>query len=392
MRQGSRAKGPLRVLHVVGGMDRGGAETWLMNVLRHTDQARFKMDFLAHTNRKCAYDDEIHLLGSQVLHCTDPRKPWRYGRRLLRLLSDRGPYEVVHSHVHHFSGYVLRLASDAGVPVRIAHSHTDTRVTWKQSGFLRHGYLRVMRVLIRRYATLGLAASRGAAECLFGENWSRDSRWRISYCSVDLDPFRAAVDRSAIRRELGLPPDAFVIGHVGRFQAQKNHGFLIDLAAVATKLRPRVYLLLIGDGPLRTLVERKAEQVGLSDRVVFAGARGDVARLMVGAMDVFVFPSLYEGLGIALIEAQAAGLRTFLSDAVPEEADVVKPLIRRLSLAVGPTAWAEAVISATPTEPAFERLEALRQVEATAFNIKTGIKALEGLYRAGLEQHEQRNA
>src|SRR6188474_985657 len=116
----------MRVLHVLGGMDRGGVETWLMHVLREWDRGRGQMDFLVHTTRQCAYDEEVRALGARIIPCLTPRRPWSYSKRLRRILRDFGPYDVVHSHVHHFSGMVLRAARTSGVPVRIAHSHNDT--------------------------------------------------------------------------------------------------------------------------------------------------------------------------------------------------------------------------------------------------------------------------
>jgi len=198
-------KKPIRVLHVVGGMNRGGTETWLMHILRNTDREKFHMDFLVHTSERCAYDDEIRALGSKVIFCANPSRPLQYIRNLKRILKEHGPYDVVHSHLHHFSGLVLYAAHMAGISIRIAHSHNDTLIIDKRSKFARKIYLTLMKHLIRRHATCGLAASRPAAVALYGANWETDPRWRVLYCGIDLAPFRESICRAQVRTELGIP-------------------------------------------------------------------------------------------------------------------------------------------------------------------------------------------
>lgn len=373
--------GPLRILHVVGRMHLGGIETWLMHVMRHTDQTRFRMDFLVHDPQPGAYDDEVRALGGTIMHCIAPTKrPWAYAGGLLRVLRNHGPYDVVHSHVHHFSGYVLRVAQQAGVPGRIAHSHNDTSAVSTQARTLRRWYFGLMTRLIARHATAGLACSRSAAVDLFGPGWGADLRWSVLPYGIEMAPFRQHVDRAAVRAELTLPQDAFVLGHVGRHVDQKNPDFLLEVAAEVVRREPKTRLLLIGDGPLRPALERKAAQTGLAAHVVFAGNRTDVPRVMLGAMDVFLFPSRYEGLGLALIEAQAAGLPCVYSDAVPQEADVVRGLTQRLALTQPASVWADAVIASRAAGTVVAPIDALDTVETSPFNIETSATQLEAVY------------
>jgi glycosyltransferase involved in cell wall biosynthesis len=368
----AETKRPVCILQVVGGMNFGGVETWLMHVLRHIDRERFRMDFLVHTAQPCAYGEEIQKLGSKIIPCLGTSRPWRYARNFRRALKEHGPYEVVHSHVHHFSGFVVYLAHRAGVPVRITHSHSDTSLNDGRATTLRTGYLQLMEHLIRRHATTGIACSRKAAASLYGAAWQNDNRWKVVYCGIDLEPFRQPVDRAEVRRELNIPEDAFVLGHVGRFHEPKNHTFLIDIAAEVARREPNMRLLLVGDGPLRPQIEAKVACLGLTDKVIFAGFRSDVPRLMKGAMDLFVFPSRYEGLGLVLIEAQAAGLPCVYSDTVPAEADVVKSNICRLSLQASLNQWSS-LITATFRE----RNQSLQHFTACAFDIQNNIKILE---------------
>jgi glycosyltransferase involved in cell wall biosynthesis len=370
----------MRVLHVLGAMNRGGVETWLIHLLRHRDQL-LAMDFLVHTDRPGAYDDEVRALGGRIHVCPDPGRPWAYGRAFRRTLCEHGPYDVVHSHVHHFSGYVLRLAERCGVPMRIAHSHNDTYALDARAGLLRRGYLRLMRRWLARHATRRLSASREAAAALFGPGWQADPRHSVLYCGIDLAPFRSRHDRAALRSELGIPPDALVIGHVGRFAPQKNHAFLVDIAAEAARRRSLTCLLLVGDGALRLAIERRVRALGLTNRVIFAGWRSDVSRLLAGAVDVFVMPSTHEGLPLAGLEAQAAGVPLVLSDGVTAELEVVPALVHRCSLAQPASLWAETVL-AQGQAPPVGREEALALMEASPFNIKKAATSLEQLYAA----------
>ncbi len=372
---------PIRILHVVGGMVRAGTETWLMHILRNIDRDAFQMDFLVHTNEECAYDAEIRALGSKVIPCLNSSQPWLYARNFQRILGENESYDIIHSHVHHFSGFVLWLAKRAGIPVRIAHSHLDSSVIESKSRLKRRFYTGLTKALIARNATVGLAASRQALEDLFYQTPKTEQRWRLLLCGVNLKPFKDIVDSKEVRTELGIPSDAFVIGHVARFHSQKNHQFVIDIAAEVAKKEPKMRLLLVGEGELVPDIKRKVMQMGLIDRVIFAGIRSDVSRLMMGAMDAFVFPSLYEGLGLVLVEAQAAGLPCILSDVIPEEADIVKPLMQRMSLLQPASAWAEAVLSVRKTEN-ITQPQALKLIEQSSFNIQSSLQKLENLYQS----------
>lgn len=378
-------KPSIRILHAVGGMNRAGTETWLMHILRNIDRDRFQMDFLVHTDRPCAYDEEIRALGSKIIPCLDRSKPWLYSRNLKRILREYGPYDIVHSHVHHFSGYILWLAKQVGVPIRIAHSHNDTDEVDAQASFSRRLYTTLMKGFIQSHATTGLAASRVAAVALFGDDWENNPRWQVLYCGIDLTPFKTPVDGLVLRRELGIPEDAFIIGHVGRFEEQKNHLFILEIAVKVATKNPKMRLLLIGDGILRPLIEEKVKQIGLADRVIFAGNRPDVPRLLA-VINLFLFPSLYEGLGLVLIEAQAAGKLCIFSDVVPEEADIIPSLIYRISLVQPQSVWAQAVITNQENLVSISQTEALALLESSVFNIKTSSQELQNYYLICLEQ------
>jgi glycosyltransferase involved in cell wall biosynthesis len=228
--------------------------------------------------------------------------------------------------------------------VRIAHIHNDRGA--QPASRARRAYRRLMAAAVDRFATRGLAPSAAAARFLFGAGWRADPRWRVLPYGIDLAPFRATPDPVALRAALGIAADALVVGHVGRFAPQKNHGLWLRILAALRAREPRTVGLLVGDGALRAEVERAAAAAGLGGQVIFAGVRADVPALMRAALDVFLFPSRYEGLGLVLVEAQAAGLRCVISDVIPPEADALPDLVCRLPLTAPPAAWADALQAA----------------------------------------------
>jgi glycosyltransferase involved in cell wall biosynthesis len=373
----------IRILQVVGGMDRAGTETWLMHLLRNIDRRRFHMDFLVNTDRRYPYQEEIESLGSRLHVCPSPANPLRYARNLARILREHGPYDVVHTHIHHFSGLALGMAKAACVRTRIAHSHSDTTGPDSRSSLLRRLYLRIACLSIRRNASLKVAVSGPAAACLFGREWRSDAAASVVYCGLDFTAFRAPVDRAAIRRELGFAPDELVIGHVGRFELQKNHDLLLRIHAEVLKLRPEARLLMIGEGSLQGAARATAARLGIAGRVRFAGARPDVPRLMLGVMDVFLMPSSWEGLGLAAVEAQAAGLPVILSDQVPAEADVDCGLTRFIGVDEPAGAWASQILQHL-NQARMPQADALRRVSRSQFNMERNVRALCQLYSSSL--------
>jgi glycosyltransferase involved in cell wall biosynthesis len=386
----------VRVLHVLGSMNPGGIESWLMHVMRNIDRSRFQMDFLVHTDKRGAYDEELQALGSRLLPLPMRgrdilQRPWTYVHKFQKILRRYGPHDIIHSHVDGFSGFVLRLAHRNGIPVRIAHSHcvVDGSLNASKQNWLRRYYVSLMKRWVSRYATHGLACSGTAAAFLFGESWQEDPRWRCLYYGIDLDAFRVDVDRAAVRAEFGIPSGALVLGQVGRLVEPRNQAFMLEVAAEALKRRSDAWILLVGDGHMRSAVENKVRALGILDRTVLAGTRLDVARLMVGAMDLFVHPSRCDGVPMVILEAQAAALPCVMSDVVAEEADVAKSLLTRLSLSTPPKVWAEAALRAFIPERGRRRGECLAQMEHSHFNIKVSVEQLAKFYEGCISECSQ---
>ncbi|UVI27906.1 glycosyltransferase family 1 protein [Paenibacillus spongiae] len=371
--------GKIKVLHVVGKMHPGGIETLLMNVYRHTDREKYEFHFAVQTDEKAFYDDEIESLGGKILHQPHPQRGLsRFRKELEANIRKNGPYAAIHSHIFGFSGYVLKIASGLGIPVRISHSHTVHRDA--KQPLLRRIYRAYMQRLILRNATHLLGCSRHACESLFGKDCWEDRRVMIFPNAIALGPYESLpADRASLRAKLGIhDPDIPVFAHIGRFQEMKNHSFLIDRFAEFAATCPQAKLLLIGDGPDRARIEEQVHRLGLSQQVEFLGQRKDIPELL-GAADGFVLPSLIEGLGIVVIEAQAAGVPCLVSEAVPEEADLELGLVRKLRLDDPPNRWVEALgmLAETPQPEWARRRSAL---EKSGFNMVSSVRRLELLY------------
>ena len=334
-----------RVLVVLGGLNRGGAETWMIQVAQRMKNVGVQFDFLVHEDGPFHYQAEAEELGSRIIPCKGLRFPPLYALNLLHILKKYGPYQVIHAHVHYYSGIPLLIAAIAGVPVRVVQSHLDTRQVDAEAGMLRRIYLGLMKKLIWNFATVGTAVSRKAADALFPRDWNEHRKWHVMLLGINAEPFEAAVDAEALRQELGIPMGVMVVGHVGRFESQKNHAFLLRVIAEYLRSTPAAVFLLVGDGPLRADIEDQAAELGISKNIRFVGVRKDVPALMRGVMDVLVLPSLFEGLPLVLLEAQAAGLPCLLSDNIAEDSDLVHELISREPLTSSAEGWAARLVS-----------------------------------------------
>ena len=339
-----RAATRLRVLHSVGHLSRGGIESWLHEVVQRLDPERYEHHVLVWTAEQEAFTDDFIQAGATIHAVPGHMNPFGFARRFRRIRDLAGPFDILHTHGTQFHGFVMLLARLAGIKVRIAHSHTDIRPVLREAGRGYRAYAAIGHFAIRALATGGLAVSESAAVSMFGPGWRADPRWRIHYCGVDLRPFAVAPDTD-LRATLGIAPGRRVFGHVGRFEPQKNHGFLIEIIAAACALDEAAHFLLIGDGSLRGACVAEIERRGLASHVTLVRDCRTVPLHMVSAMDGFVLPSLYEGLGLVAVEAQAAGLACLLSDRVPWEAAIARGRTQRLSLEASASAWAEALLS-----------------------------------------------
>ncbi|WP_394186441.1 glycosyltransferase family 1 protein [Metabacillus halosaccharovorans] len=312
---------PIRVLHVVVNMNRGGAETLIMNLYRNIDRSKIQFDFL--TCKEGVFDQEILDLGGKIHripYITDGGH-FHYIKNLKQFLKENNHYKIVHSHMDKMSGFVLKAAKKAGIPVRIAHSHN----TQSEGGFFARLYKEYAGRNIEKSATHYLACSNLAAEWLF-KNKAASSKLLKNGIDTEKFSFSKKI-RDRVREELGVEEDSLVLGHVGRFNHQKNHEFLIEIFNELKKVEPKTYLVLVGDGTLRSNIEEKVKRLGLEEKVKFLGVRSDINSLLQ-AFDSFVFPSFHEGLPVTLIEAQGSGLPCLISEYITEEVDMKMDLVK----------------------------------------------------------------
>jgi glycosyltransferase EpsF len=333
-------KGPKRILHVFGGMNRGGAETLVMNMYRQIDRTRIQFDFAVQAEQACHFDKEIESLGGRILRHPIPGSAGigTYVRAFARTLAHSGPFAAVHSHVHLFSGVVLKMSHRQGVPVRISHSHSTVKT--ERYSLRRQAYRHCMGYLIRRSATHLLGCSRQACEALFGAACWDDRRVQTLPNAISLAEYVSPAGGDSLREQLHVLRAAPLIGHVGSFTEAKNHTFLIEVFRELHRVLPAASFVLAGDGADRPRIERLIGAYGLGGTVHLLGIRPDIPRIM-GSLDLLLLPSLWEGLPVVLVEAQAAGVPCLVSDTVTPEADLNTGLVRFLSLRVGSERWAE---------------------------------------------------
>jgi glycosyltransferase involved in cell wall biosynthesis len=366
----------LRALHVYASLNRGGAETWLMDVVRHVSRDELAIDVCLTGGTKGPYEDEFRALGGRIHRVPMSRNPWVFGNRLRELLG-REHYDVVHSHLYYFSGVVLRAAAQAGIPQRIAHIHPVEDL--KAGGLVRRAYTAWMRRWICRYGTQFVGPTRASLEAFWGPQWEPDPNKRVIYNGIDVERFLQPMDREGVRDELKLPRDSRLILNVGRFVAHKRQAFLVGVARELVTRRDDVYFLLIGDGPLHERVEAEVAKASLTNRFRFLRGAPSLDRYWL-ASDVFAFLSANEGFGIVVVEAAAAGLPVIACD-IPgvREAAIACEKPALLPLDASPAAWADAITAGLdrPNRSEAQRREALGSFP---FTIESSIRSLKNLY------------
>lgn len=356
---------PIRVLQVVTYMGRGGLETMLMNYYRNIDRDKVQFDFLTHRDERWDYDDEIESLGGKIYHL--PKlNPFSkdYLNALDKFFKEHKEYQIVHCHQDCLSGVVLKVAKKNGVRFTIAHSHNAN-----QDKNLKYLIKVFEKRKIPKYADKLFACGDEAGRWMFNTD-----DFEVLNNAIDTNLYTYNKEKAdKVKKAFGIE-NKFVVGHVGRFNPQKNHEFLIDVFNEIQKVKEDSVLMLVGDGDLRHEIEQKVRDLGLSDKVIFTGIRSDVNDLMQG-MDVFLFPSLYEGLGIALIEAQASGLKCIISDTIPKDG-VLTDDVTCISLTQSPTVWADEILK----NQDYKRANNKEIIKKANYDIKNNAKTLEQFY------------
>lgn len=362
----------IRVAHVIGKWLGGGVESVVMNYYRYIDKSKIQFDFICDEDSTNIPYEEIENLGGKVILIPPYQKVLKYHKELKRVLKE-GKYKIVHSHINTLSVFSLFAAKCAGVPVRIAHSHSTTNKKEKKKNLIKQ----VLRPFSKLFATDYMCCSELAGRWLFGNKEYDNGNVYLLNNAIDLDKFKYDEEkRKEKRKELNIEDSTLVIGHVGRFVEQKNHRFLIDIFNEVHKQKEDSILLLAGQGPLMEEMQEKVKALGIENSVKFLGQRNDINELYQ-AFDVFCLPSLYEGLPVVGVEAQATGLLCILSDDMTKETKVLDSTI---FIGLNNTAeeWATNILNGFKQ---FKRNDTKKEISSNNFNIQSeAIKIISKYY------------
>lgn len=366
----------IRILQVLGRLDRGGAETMIMNLYRHIDRSRFQFDFVIHTQDVCDYTEEVSRLGGRI-YSMEPfrmRTLFSYRRQWRRFFREHPEYQIIHGHVRSTAALYLSEAKKAGL-VTIVHSH-NTSSGRGFSALVKN----ILQYPLRFLADELLACSKRAGIWLYGKRACQSGHFYILKNGIEPEAFRFSENvRNQMRIAMAKESDrqkALVFLHIGRMEEQKNHTFLLQIFAAILRKNAAAQLWLCGEGPLAQRLQEQAQAAGIADRVHFLGIREDIPALMAAA-DAVVFPSLFEGLPVTLVEAQAAGLPILMSDVVTDEV-VITDLVQTLPLSASEEKWADMALQMLSTVRTRESYA--KQVAQAGYAVSDNAKWLTAFY------------
>ncbi len=360
----------IRILQVLGGLSRGGAETMVMNLYRAIDRTKIQFDFIIHTSEHQDFTDEVLSLGGRIYSFPKFRVYNYFSMMRIwdNFFKEHPEYRILHSHVRSYASLYLPIAKKHGLTT-IVHSHS----TSEGKGIISF-IKRLMQSPLKRQADYLFSCSLEAGKWLFGEDAILRDNYRMIPNAVDTSKFAFNEDvRKKMRLALEIDEAAVVFGHVGRFHPAKNHLFMLDIFKGVVDKNPDALLLLVGDGELREKIENRIAELGIEKSVKLLGSRSDVADLLQ-AMDIFVFPSSWEGLPVTVVEAQAAGLPCFVSDTVTKDVNVSE-LVKNLPISCGVTSWVDILSSVKPY-----RLDVIDAIKRAGFDIKSAAEQLALFY------------
>lgn len=368
---------PVRILHVMYRMGRGGLESRTMDIYRQLNKSKYQFDFYMRSGLPGDFDEEIKDLGGKIFYS----KSYKFlnipdFNNFKKFLKSHPEYKIIFAY-NHFSGWFLRIAKKLGVPVRIASARGSLQAE-SLKNFLRN----IVKLPVNFYATHKFAVSKLAGEWLFGKKAVKNGEVEIERNSINTKQFAFSPEvRDKIRAELKLKNDLAII-HVGNFVPVKNHLFLIKVFNEILKLNNNARLLLVGGGdnePVKAL----AEELGILDKINFLGVRNDVSRLLQ-AGDIFIFPSFHEGFPGAVLEAEASGLPCLVSNSVTDEVKLSDNVLM-LPLSKGAEFWAQKALEMSSIK--IKREDAWREIKNAGYDIHTLIKQKEEFFDKALENY-----
>lgn len=326
----------IRLLCIVGSMNAGGAETFLMKVYRQLDRTKYQMDFAVAVKEKGFYDDEIRCLGGRIYYITPKSEGvFKNFRDIKSLVKNEHYSHVLRTSQQSLSALELFAAKLGGARLRVFRSSNSNTTTGTKKQLFIHKLFMDLPLL---FANVRIAPSTEAAEYMFGKGCITNGKAILLHNGIDFDYYKFDFQkRCELRNKLGVGK-SIVIGHIGRFNQQKNHVFLLEVFYEFLKLHDNSFLVLVGVGETQQKIRKLSEEMGIQNKVLFLGIRDDIPDIL-SAMDIFVFPSLYEGMPNTVIEAQAADLPCLISENITKEA-MLSDNIKYLSLNCGADEWA----------------------------------------------------
>lgn len=362
---------PVRVAQIMGKWVGGGVESVVFNYFSFINRNKIQFDFICDSDSTEIPYEKIESMGGRVILIPPYQSVFKYQKELKRVLKE-GNYKIVHSHINTLSVFPLRAAKKVGVPIRIAHSHsTSNKKEWKKN-LLKN----ILKPFSKLYANKYMCCSELSGIWLFGDKEYEKGNVYLLNNAIDLNKYKYNEQiREMKRKELGIKPSTFVIGHIGRFVEQKNHRFLIDIFSEIHKKNNDSVLLLAGQGPLMKEIKEKTHDLKLDNCVKFLGQRKD-ANELYQAFDLFLLPSLYEGLPVVGVEAQASGNLCYFSDDMTKETKVLDST-RFMSLKKTAEEWAEAILKDAKN---YKKHDTKDEVSKYGFNIEKEAEKLEKKY------------
>ncbi|HAT4122597.1 glycosyltransferase [Clostridium perfringens] len=363
-----------KILQYVGGMNRAGAETLIMNLFRKFDRNKYEFHFIKHTKDKCDYDDEILGLNGKLIYLERPniKKMNKYKNDFKKIVKENGPYNAIHTHMQLMNGLVLKTAYECGIKNRISHAHLNG--DYSETSFLREVYRKYSKYLIKKYATKNIACSIESGKYLY-----EGREFILLNNSIDLDNFSNNIEyKRYLNKEFGLKNDIKIITHIGRFVKAKNHNFIIDVFSKLLEDDKNYRLFLCGDGPLRFEVEEKVKNLNIDKYVYFLGVRDDINKILLGS-DLYFMPSILEGLPVALVEAQAAGCECLISSNIPKEGDLCIGIVDFLELSEDLDIWIKEIKRKSNLKKK-DFINRKKKIIESGFDLNKNIELLQNIY------------
>ncbi|GIO19642.1 putative glycosyltransferase EpsF [Oceanobacillus oncorhynchi subsp. incaldanensis] len=333
-------KYPIRILHVFGRLDRGGAETMVMNLYRNIDKTKVQFDFIIHTKDECDYSQEIRDLGGNIYNISryNGKNHLKYKKEWIEFFEQHREYKVVHAHMRSTASIFIKIAKKYNITT-IAHSH-NTSSGKGISAF----YKNLLQRNLKSLPDYKFACSLSAGSWLFGEKAIKKDNFYIVPNSIDMDKFEFNIEnRKERRKKLSLDEESIIVGTVGRLTEQKNPFFILQVMKYISNYNKNIKFLWIGTGELHKSINEKINELKLQDNIILLGSTPKVEDYLQ-AMDIFLLPSLWEGLGIVVIEAQASGLPCIVSENIPQEA-IISDLVEQVELSKGFKQWGKEILN-----------------------------------------------